>query len=156
MEIRRATEDDIEGLVDNRMDFIYSIKNIRPPKSFENLTYEYLKEHLKNETLAAWIAIDEIKIVSACILCVTQQLPLPISINGKIGYVYNVFTLPTYRRQGIALQLLEQLKEYSIDNGISLLNLTATEDGLSLYQKAGYKLLEKEMRLSLQRCPASK
>lgn len=156
MEIRRATENDIEGLVENRMDFISSIKNIRPPKTFEDLTYNRIKDQLKNGSLVAWIAVEEKKIVSAVILCITQQIPSPISITGKIGYVYNVFTVPEYRRQGLALKLLEQMKEFSLDNGISFLNLTATEDGFPLYQKAGYKLLEHEMRMSLQMCPASK
>ena len=43
MEFRRATETDIKGLVENRMEFIYSIKNIHQPKSFEYLTHEYIK-----------------------------------------------------------------------------------------------------------------
>jgi ribosomal protein S18 acetylase RimI-like enzyme len=155
MEIRRATENDIEGLVENRMEFIYSIKNIRPPKSFEDLTREYIKENIKNESLVAWVAVDDKLIVSSCILCITQQLPLPISINGKIGYVYNVYTIPKYRRQGLALKLLEQLKEYSVLNGISSLNLTATNDGFELYKKSGFNQMEHDMRLSLQKCPIS-
>ncbi len=156
MEIRRATVNDIGGLVENRMSFIYSIKNIRPPKSFEDLTSKYIKENMENGSLAAWIAVEEGQIVSSCILCITQQLPLPISSNGKIGYVYNVFTIPEYRRKGLALQALGQMKEYAINNGITLLNLTATEDGLNLYKNAGYELVEREMRLSLQECPAKR
>ncbi len=155
MEFRRATETDIKGLVENRMEFIYSIKNIHQPKSFEYLTHEYIKENMKSESLVAWIAIDEKKVVSACILCVTQQLPLPISINGKIGYLYNVYTVSKYRRQGLAIKLLEKLKEYSVLNGISSVNLTATNDGIELYKKAGFVQIESEMRLSVEKCPIS-
>ncbi len=156
MQIKRATVSDIDGLVENRMNFIYSIKNIRPPKSFEDLTLKYIKENMENGSLAAWIAIEGKEIVSSCILCITEQLPLPISSNGKIGYVYNVFTIPEYRRKGLALQVLGQMKEYAINNGITLLNLTATDDGLNLYKKAGFELVEREMRLSLQVCPAKR
>lgn len=156
MQIKRATVSDIDGLVVNRMNFIYSIKNIRPPKSFEDLTLKYIKENMENGSLAAWIAVEDGEIVSACILCITQQLPLPISSNGKIGYVYNVFTIPEYRRKGLALQVLGQMKEYAINNGITLLNLTATDDGLNLYKKAGFELVDREMRLSLQECPVKR
>lgn len=153
--VRRASHNDIEGLISNRMDFIYSLKGIRAPKIFEDWTYDFLKVHLEDGTFVAWIAEIDKKIVSACMLCITQQIPTPICRNGKYGYIYNVFTLEEYRKRGIATVLIKKVQDYAIENEILALCLTATEEGCSVYEKQGFHPEKRAMIWNIAACPSS-
>lgn len=155
IKIRMANLSDIEGLLSNRMDFIYSLKGIKAPKIFEDWTYDYLKAHLEDGTFAAWIAEIDNRIVAACMLCITQQIPTPICRNGKIGYIYNVFTLEEYRKRGIATDLIKSVQDYAIENEILALSLSATDDGYSVYEKQGFLPQKREMIWNIAACPAS-
>jgi Acetyltransferases len=152
---RMADRNDINELVSNRMEFIEALKGIRPPKIFEDWTYDYLNKHMEDDDFQAWIAESNMKIISSCMLCITQQLPLPICRNGKIGYIYNVFTLKEYRNQGIATKLIKKVQDYAIENEILSLCLSASPDGFPIYQKSGFLLQEHEMRWNLNACPSS-
>lgn len=154
MKIRQALIADIPGLVKIRMDFIYSLKKIMPPQIFETKTKIYLEQHLGCGDFAAWVAIEGDVIVSACMLCITEQIPTPICPNGKMGYVYNVFTQEAYRRQGLATYLMKELQKYSAEQGILSLSLQATEDGFSIYQQLGFEPQTNEMSWNVKACPA--
>jgi ribosomal protein S18 acetylase RimI-like enzyme len=154
MKIRQAITTDIPGLVKNRMDFIFCLKNIMPPQIFEGKTKAYFEQHLGGKDFAAWVAIEGDEIVSACMLCITDQIPTPICPNGKMGYVYNVFTQEAYRGQGLATHLLKELQRYSAEQGILSIRLQATKDGISVYQQLGFEQQTNEMLWNVKACPA--
>ncbi len=56
------------------------------------------------------------------------------------GYVTNMYTLPAYRRRGLARQLLEQLIAHAWAVGIKRLFLEASREGLTLYEEFGFRL----------------
>jgi GNAT superfamily N-acetyltransferase len=154
MIIRQAIKTDIPGLVKNRMDFIYSLKKIMPPQIFEAKTKAYLEQHLGGKDFVAWVAIEGDEIVSACMLCITDQIPTPICPNGKMGYIYNVFTHEAFRGQGLATQLIKELQKYSAEQGILSLRLQATKDGFPIYQQLGFESQTNEMLWNVKACPA--
>ena len=73
MKIRKAKISDTDELVDNRLEFICYIRNIENRNDFKIYTREYIKKHLNDDSLLAFIAIDNGKIVSSCILCIYDE-----------------------------------------------------------------------------------
>ena len=54
----------------------------------------------------------------------------------------SVYTIPEYRRRGIALQIIKNLVEYSKENQIDRVDLKATKMGAPVYLKAGFEITE--------------
>ena len=109
MEIRKVEAQDINNLVNNRMEFEDKIKANVDKKIFKDATKLYLKKHIDEGPIISYIAVDEGRIVSSSILCIYKTIPLPSCISGKIGLLLNVYTLKEYRRKGIAYKLLSEL-----------------------------------------------
>lgn len=149
MELRKAELRDIEALVDNRLEFVCSIREIENRDEFRKHTKEYMKKHLEGDSLVAFIALDNGKIVSSCILCIYETLPIPSCISGKAGLLLNVYTLKDYRYQGLAYRLLMKLIKEAKSMGVGKIQLDYTDDGYPLYKKIGFEKLDREMVLKL-------
>ncbi|QNU65411.1 GNAT family N-acetyltransferase [Ruminiclostridium herbifermentans] len=149
MDIRRAKLSDIDMLVENRLEFVYSIGNVEDKEAFKRLTREYFQKHLEDNTLLSFIALDNGKIISSCILCIYQTLPTPSCLSGKAGLLLNVYTLREYRRKGLAYNLLSRLIEEAKALGLGKIHLDYTDDGYHLYKKLGFEELHREMALKL-------
>ena len=149
MQIRKANSSDIDLLIDNRLEFVCSIKNIADPHQFRESTKLYIQRHFDDDSLISYIALDDDTIVASCILCIYETLPTPDCLNGKCGLLLNVYTLINYRRQGLALELLKRLIEEAKQLGVGKIQLDYTQDGYPLYVKLGFKKSDKEMALNL-------
>lgn len=149
MEIRKAISSDIDMLVDNRIKFVCSIRNIEKIDEFRIHTKEYLQKQLGKDSLIAFIAIDNDKIVSSCILCIYETLPTPSCINGRAGLLLNVYTIKEYRHQGLAYCLLTKIIEEAKKLEVGKIQLDYTDDGYPLYKKIGFEKLDREMLLKL-------
>lgn len=156
MEIKQATIENIEALIENRMAFIYSLKNIMPSQEFKKRNYDYLEKHLQNETLKAWIAVENDKVISCCMLCISEWIPTPLNKTGVVGSLFNVYTIPEYRNQGLATALLKKVLTYAVENEIGAITLSATEQGASIYKQLGFQMQDREMIWHAKTCMYSK
>ena len=79
------------------------------------------------------------EIVATALLLVIEKPCNPDFINGKVGEVLNVYTMPAYRRRGIGSRLIEELVDFSRSSGLDYIELGATSEGYPMYQKLGFK-----------------
>lgn len=149
MEIRKATYNDIDLIVKNRFEFINSFYNVDFPVNFEGNTFEFLLKHIQDDSLLCQLAIESNKIVSIAMLCIYDLLPTVKNPSGKTGYIFNVYTLKCYRNKGLSTILLKNMIEEAKELGIGKIFLATTDDGLPIYTKLGFKLLDTEMVLEI-------
>ena len=149
MEIRKANSKDIDLILENRMEFVSDVVKEGMPDRFKDNTYKYLREHIDDNTLVAWLAVDEGKIVSIAIICFYNVLPTVSNISGKTGYILNVYTLKDYRRIGLAKRLLTELINEAKALNAGKIYLKATDDGRKVYEKMGFEILTREMELKI-------
>ena len=64
-------------------------------------------------------------------------------------YVHSVYTVPDYRRQGLARRILQAMIDYCRDNGWPRISLHASDMGRGLYEDLGFQPTN-EMRLVLE------
>ena len=88
----------------------------------------YYEKHL-NKDLMAYVARHEMDIVSCAFLLIVEKPMRPSFITGKTGTVLNVYTKPEYRNNGCAKKLMTMMLEDSKAEGMSVIELKATEDG---------------------------
>lgn len=149
MIIRRATKEDIDKLVENRIKFVTDTVATPSDESFFDNTYEFFKNHINKDDLIVWLAVDDDKIIATVILCIYQVLPTVANATGKTGYILNVWTDENYRRQGLATKLLKNIFADAKNAGVNKIHLKATEQGKLVYEKLGFFVEPNEMAIKL-------
>lgn len=149
MDIRKVNLCDIDLLINNRIEFLYSIKSITYQEDFRRSTREYLQKHIVDDSVISFIAVKDGKIISSCILCIYETLPTPSCLSGRTGLLLNVYTCLEYRRQGLAYRVLTRLIEEAKRLNVGKILLDYTDDGYPLYKKLGFEELDREMVLKL-------
>lgn len=109
-------------------------------------TEQYFLTHI-NRDLMSWGMLQEDKLVAIGSLCLFSRIPYFENLSGLEGYILNIYTLPQFRKCGLANQILENIIEYSRKNNIKKLWLNSSEQGESLYVKAGFVKKNNEMEL---------
>lgn len=109
-------------------------------------TEQYFLTHI-NRDLMSWGMLQEDKLVAIGSLCLFSRIPYFENLSGLEGYILNIYTLPQFRKCGLANQILENIIEYSRKNNIKKLWLNSSEQGESLYVKVGFVKKNNEMEL---------
>ncbi len=135
MNVRLATLDDLEALISLRIQLLEAAD-----AGFDGALWAWLRTHLADGSFLAWLAEDAGTVVAASGLTVLDRPPYPGNATGLDGYVTNMYTLPAYRRRGLARQLLEVLITHARQVGIKRLFLEASREGQPLYEEFGFRL----------------
>lgn len=67
--------------------------------------------------------------------------------TGKKAYIMNIYTDPAYRRQGIAMHMVDLLVQEAKAKGYFQITLEATQMGRAVYEKYGFRQMTDEMEL---------
>ena len=148
MVIRKAAMEDVDRLVEVRQDFQQMMKGTRGGPEFARAVRNYLKAGMADGSVVVWLAQEEGRIVSCAVLCCVEEMPVLANLSGRIGYIHNVFTLPEYRRQGLAEQLVRNCLQSAKEWGAGRVRLGATEQGRRLYEKLGFWQMQDEMQIN--------
>ncbi len=150
--IRTAAKSDIETLVKFRFMYMTDVEGELSEKQASALNLqlpEYFEKHI-GQDFTAYLAEDNGKAVSV-IFMVRLEKPASVHfLSGSTCYLMNVYTIYDYRRLGIASQILDKLIEDAKLEGITCIDLSATEMGKHVYLKKGF--IERgntEMRMEL-------
>ncbi len=140
MKFRQADEKDISQLIDIRLAYLsedYNELTLKQTSAISAQLPGYFKDHLNND-LFVYVCEDNELVISTVFLLIMKYPANPSFMNGTTGMIMNVYTLPKYRKRGIAGKLMKRAMNYAKDMGLSYLELKATEAGSALYNKLGF------------------
>jgi GNAT superfamily N-acetyltransferase len=144
---RKATIDDLTLLTQLRMEFLIEANGSR--SKFENKLSieiaEYYRRHIPDESFIAWLGVCGDQIVATSGISFYEVPPSHSNINGKVGYIMNMYTKKEFRRMGMATSLFKVMLEEGKRNNVGKFVLHATMDGKELYKKFGFILSGDEM-----------
>ncbi len=138
----RATVDDVAAISEMRIRFFIDFDGPRPQEEQDALRLHlesYFKRTIANNTYICWLAKDGNEVVGIGGMTVREHPGNFKNPSGGMGYVMNMYTLPSHRRMGISTHILNKLQESGKEIGIRLFELHATEEGEPVYQKNGFK-----------------
>jgi len=95
------------------------------------------------------LAVDN-SVIGCAIICYIKMMPTYSHSTGKRAHLMNVYTKSEYRRQGVALNMLNILIDKAKENGVTEISLDATELGKPLYKKCKFVESEECMVLNLK------
>ena len=141
MILRKATLDDIELLIQLRIDYLIEDRgNLSPEEeaAVKKQLKTYFAKHISDNTFIGIIAEVDNKIVSTAYLAISEKPANPAFITGITGTLLNVLTYPEYRKKGIATKVINKVIDEARGVGVSRIDLSATADGKYLYEQMGF------------------
>ncbi len=138
---RRATIEDMDVLVDFRLRFLADRAGSEKAPGEDSLTKylrDYFREAMPRRTFIAWLAEQEGKVVATSGMVIWQIPPNNSVMNGRLGYILNMYTIPEARKRGICTALLEKMIEEARALGLSRVHLHASQPGEGVYRKRGF------------------
>ena len=99
---------------------------------------DYYGRHMADGTFVSWLAVDGEKIVGTSGMSFVEKPPYFSCPTGKIGLLSSMFTDPSYRRMGIAKELLSRVVDEAKKYGCGSVQITASDMGVLLYTNYGF------------------
>ena len=96
---------------------------------------------------AALLVYDGENVVGTGGVSFYRVMPTCCNPSGQKAYIMNMYTVPEYRRQGIAAKTLDMLVQECHRRGVDFISLEATAAGRPLYEKHGFVSMQDEMIL---------
>lgn len=147
---KKATIADLEILTETRIEVLRAANKLSDDvdmREVKKQTLEYYKNALNDESHSAYLVFDGETFVGAGAVSYFQVMPTFHNPTGKKAYIMNMYTKPSYRRQGIAFKILDLLVTEAKVKGITAISLEATQMGKPLYTKYGFVKMNDEMEL---------
>lgn len=138
MPLRRANPSDAAELVRLRRVMFEAMGVDHSPPEWAANAETLLREHLASGHMAAFVVEDDGRVVSCGVGMVEQRLPGPRSPSGRWGYVQSMATDPDMRGRGYARAVFAALTEWFEGEGVTSVELHATEQGAPLYRSFGF------------------
>jgi ribosomal protein S18 acetylase RimI-like enzyme len=141
--VRRAVPADAAALTVLRAEMFAAMgTDVGPPDApWRAAAQVWFADRLAGDPLVAVVVAEVAGAgVVACALGTSQpHVPGPRNPAGARGHVSNICTLPAYRRQGLARACVEELlRWFREETDVSAVHLSATADGIGLYEALGF------------------
>lgn len=100
------------------------------------------------DRLRTWISTGEVRgvlaesegqVVAGALLQFKEALPNPLSPQAVRGYLFNVYTDPAFRSQGLARRMTLALLEVAKVQGVGMVELHASKNAEGLYRSMGFE-----------------
>ncbi len=156
LEIKNVGMENIDLIVKWRMELIKNDvfnnkeKNI-DDDNFDRLqknTKEYYKKNLCSGNHIMCLAFCDGAVAACGGACIHDEIPSWTNLNGKCGYIMNIYTKPEYRKKGIATAVVKHLINELKSLGIQKIYLRATKMGKSVYEKIGFTEMKNYMKFN--------
>ena len=134
---KRLTENELNTFIELR------IQQLREEGATEEIDlkpalFDYYNRHMGDGTFVSWLAMDGETIVGTSGMSFVEKPPYFSCPSGKIGLLSSMYTLDTYRRKGIAKELLTRVVDEAKRYGCGAVQITASDMGVLLYSDFGF------------------
>jgi len=149
IKLKRASGENINDLVRMRIAYLtedYGSLTAEQENQLKEVLPRYYEEHLGRDLIVFFAENNGGEMISCCFLLVCEKPANPSFMHGRTGSVMNVYTLPGYRKKGIAGRLIMQLIDEAMELGLDFIELKATEAGYKLYKNLGFEEINSEYR----------
>ena len=144
--VRTGRLDDIPVLVRHRIDMFAAL---HVPIEHDAVVAAYgrwLETTLPSGVYRAWLVETAAgEVVAGGGITVVPWPPGPRSLGDRAAFVYNIYTEPAHRRRGLARIVLETIHAWCRENRVLAGALTASPEGMPLYESMGYRLTTSPM-----------
>ncbi|MFW3145208.1 MAG: GNAT family N-acetyltransferase [Thermoplasmatota archaeon] len=155
IKIRKAVPKDAAKLADFRVGFLNEFFEHPADEESERLRENialYYREHLDKGDFIALICEKDKKLIASIGMIIRTMPPVYGNLmNGKLGYLLNIHTLPAYHGMGITGELTRIMVQEARELDLGYIHLHTGLDAVRIYQKMGFKeVTATELRMDLK------
>ena len=141
---KKLTEAELETFIDMRIGQLteeYEVSGRTVPENVDlkSALFDYYRRHMADGTFVSWLAMDGDTIVGTSGMSFVEKPPYFTCPSGKLGLLSSMFTNPSYRRMGIAKELLDRVVGEARAYGCGAVHITASDMGVKLYTAYGFE-----------------
>jgi GNAT superfamily N-acetyltransferase len=149
---RPATAQDTDALVTLRARFLAEVSGSDPSAPELLLALRrYFQAAIPAGNFIGFVALVGGEVVATGGLVFHTHPPTAKNLAGREAYILDMYTLPAWRKRGIASRLLEKLVEHAHAAGHPRVSLHSTPQARPIYQALGFEETDDEMRLDLRK-----
>ena len=148
--VRRATVADVPAIVAHRIAMFQDMGRFPPgdggaaAEALARATADYLAGSVAGGTYAGWFAVDADGVVVGGAGALLRDAVPRQGIDGRVltgpqALVLNVYTVPAWRRRGVAAALVRVVVDWAEARGCSAVVLHASDEGRPLYERLGFR-----------------
>ena len=147
--IRPARFDELSIVLHHRRQMFVDMgyTDARALDDMERASHAVFGKALHDGTYRGWFAETEGRVVAGSGVLLVPFQPSPSQSRPTRPFIVNVYTEPSYRRRGLARQVVEATVAWCREQGYTAVSLHATDDARPLYESLGF-LPTNEMRLT--------
>lgn len=138
IEYRIATDNDIELMMRSRLEMLRVVNNLSDDYEYSEDIVNNSREYFLNGDQTTVLALDGDKVIGCASMSYITIMPTFSHPTGKRAHLMNVYTNPSYRRQGIARKMVNMLIDDAWSKGATEISLDATKLGRPLYESLGF------------------
>lgn len=150
MEYRVTDANDIDMLMDVRLSMLRIVNDLPADYIFDDELVVSSRRYFLEGDQTTVVAVNDGRCVACASMSYIEIMPTFSHSSGKRAHLMNVYTEESYRRRGIARQLVNMLIEDARVHGATDISLDATESGRPLYESMGFKASEECMVIDIQ------
>lgn len=150
MEYRVTDANDIDMLMDARLSMLRIVNDLPADYIFDDELVVSSRRYFLEGDQTTVVAVDDGRCVACASMSYIEIMPTFSHPSGKRAHLMNVYTEESYRRRGIARQLVNMLIGDARAHGATEISLDATESGRPLYESMGFKASEECMVIDIQ------
>jgi GNAT superfamily N-acetyltransferase len=149
--LRPATLADVTAIVHHRHAMFAEMGLSGDYETMDERFDPWLRHAMSAQLYFGWVVeTEQGEIVAGGGIGLLPRPPSPPDLNEQWAFVYNVYTEPSHRRQGLARQLMEAIHDWCRERGLKTVGLNASDFGRPLYKTLGYQPSETLMLLQLE------
>lgn len=149
IEYRFTTKDDIEILINVRLEMLKIVNNLPDDYVYDESFVENSRKYFLEGNQSTVVAFCDGKAVGCASMSYIEVMPTFSHPTGNRGHLMNVYTNPDYQRKGIARKMVTMLIDEARQKGATEISLDATEEGKPLYSALGFNFNGSAMNLCL-------
>lgn len=145
--IMKATDRELDKVINTRLEMLKVVNHLSKDAAFSEDFINSTKEYFKSPCQTTVLAFNGEVVIGCATICYIKLMPTVDHPGGARAHIMNVYTQADYRRQGIALRMMEMLIQEAKEKGVTEISLDATAEGKPLYQKCGFVTSQEGMVL---------
>ena len=149
MTIREINPGDVGIITRMRLQMLDEVTEDPLPEGLDSSIHRFILKHMLDNTCLGVVAEDNGRIIADAVIYLFETMPDEINVPGMTAILYNVYTLPEYRGQGIMARMLPEVIRLARQAGAVELKMTAEAKAIPLYQRMGFQLSDNSMVMVL-------
>lgn len=149
MTIREINLGDAGIITRMRMRMLEEVTDQPLPEGLASSVHHFIMKHMLDNTCLGMVAEQDGKVVADAVIYLFETMPDEVNVTGLTAMLYNVYTEPEYRGQGIMARMLPEVIRLAREAGAAELKMSAEKKAIPLYERMGFHLSDNSMHMYL-------